>query len=83
MAGGTSHQNTKRNSRGIRKVDFENQFWFLLRRKMYTICLYNFRLAREKAERKLQQRTNPKGNISIGVNATDIFNPYEDENDEE
>lgn len=37
------------------------------------------RLARERAERKLQQRTNPKGNITINVNATEIFNPYYDE----
>lgn len=37
------------------------------------------RLARERAERKLQQRTNPKGNITINVNATEIFNPYDDE----
>lgn len=37
------------------------------------------RLARERAERKLQQRTNPKGNITISVNATEIFNPYDDE----
>lgn len=37
------------------------------------------RLARERAERKLQQRTNPRGNITINVNATEIFNPYDDE----
>lgn len=35
-------------------------------------------LARERAERKLHQRTNPKGNITINVNATEIFNPYDD-----
>lgn len=37
------------------------------------------RLAHERAERKLQQRTNPRGNITINVNATEIFNPYDDE----
>lgn len=37
------------------------------------------RLARERDERKLQQRTNPKGNITISVNATEIFNSYDDE----
>ncbi|XP_055313601.1 dnaJ homolog subfamily C member 11 [Sitodiplosis mosellana] len=37
------------------------------------------RLAREREERKLQQRTNPKGNITISVNATEIFNPYDDD----
>lgn len=37
------------------------------------------RLARERAERKLQQRTNPKGNFIININATEIFSPYESE----
>ena len=37
------------------------------------------RLARERDERRLQQRTNPKGNITINVNATEIFNPYDEE----
>lgn len=37
------------------------------------------RLAREREERRLQQRTNPKGNITINVNATEIFNAYDDE----
>ncbi|GIY59690.1 dnaJ homolog subfamily C member 11 [Caerostris extrusa] len=34
-------------------------------------------LLREKEERRLQQRTNPKGTISIGVNATDFFETYD------
>lgn len=33
-------------------------------------------LARERNERRLQQRTNPKGSIVVHVNATEIFNPY-------
>lgn len=36
-------------------------------------------LAREREERRLQQRTNPKGNIVINVNATEIFDAYDDE----
>lgn len=39
-------------------------------------------LAREREERRLQQRTNPKGNITININATDLFNAYGDEYDE-
>ena len=35
------------------------------------------RLTREKEERRLQQLTNPKGNITLHVNCTDIFNSYE------
>ncbi|XP_054165299.1 dnaJ homolog subfamily C member 11-like [Oppia nitens] len=34
------------------------------------------RLLREKEERLLQQRTNPKGNISVQINATDLFDHY-------
>ncbi|XP_025083076.1 dnaJ homolog subfamily C member 11-like isoform X2 [Pomacea canaliculata] len=34
------------------------------------------RLQREKEERRLQQRTNPRGTISVGINATDIFEGY-------
>lgn len=40
------------------------------------------RLAREREERRLQQRTNPKGNITVQVNATEIFDAYENEFDE-
>ncbi|XP_064459730.1 dnaJ homolog subfamily C member 11-like [Ornithodoros turicata] len=39
------------------------------------------RLAREQEERRLQQQTNPKGTISVGIDASDIFEPYyQDEN---
>ncbi|GFT79687.1 dnaJ homolog subfamily C member 11 [Nephila pilipes] len=34
-------------------------------------------LLREKEERRIQQRTNPKGTITIGVNATDLFETYD------
>ncbi|KAG8187761.1 hypothetical protein JTE90_018761 [Oedothorax gibbosus] len=34
-------------------------------------------LLREKEERQLQQRTNPQGTISIGINATDLFETYD------
>ncbi|KAI1892479.1 hypothetical protein AGOR_G00133840 [Albula goreensis] len=37
------------------------------------------RLQRERDERRLQQRTNPKGTISVGVDATDLFDRYEEE----
>ncbi|CAO1402064.1 unnamed protein product [Diamesa tonsa] len=40
------------------------------------------RLAKEKEERRLQQLTNPKGNITLHVNCTDLFNSYESEYDE-
>lgn len=37
------------------------------------------RLKKEKEERRLQTLTNPKGSITLHVNATDIFNPYDNE----
>ncbi|XP_063695927.1 dnaJ homolog subfamily C member 11 [Culicoides brevitarsis] len=37
------------------------------------------RLRREREERRLQQQTNPHGTITVRVNATDIFNKYDDE----
>ncbi|GAB1602234.1 dnaJ homolog subfamily C member 11-like isoform X1 [Argonauta hians] len=35
------------------------------------------RIQREREERRLQQRTNPRGTITIGVDATDIFDHYD------
>ncbi|KAL7037167.1 hypothetical protein ACKWTF_009098 [Chironomus riparius] len=40
------------------------------------------RLQREKEERRLQQLTNAKGNITLNINCTDIFNSYETDYDE-
>lgn len=37
------------------------------------------RLRREREERRLQQKTNPRGNIIVHVNATDLFNKYVDD----
>ncbi|KAL1116760.1 hypothetical protein AAG570_005232, partial [Ranatra chinensis] len=34
------------------------------------------RLARIREERRLQQRTNPKGNVTVNINATDLFSSY-------
>lgn len=40
------------------------------------------RLAREREERKLEDETRPRGNITVNVNATDLFNKYDSEYDE-
>ncbi|XP_003744912.1 dnaJ homolog subfamily C member 11 [Galendromus occidentalis] len=37
------------------------------------------RLAKEQAERHLRQRTNPTGTISMEIDATDIFDTYDDD----
>nr|CAG4649188.1 EOG090X03AJ [Scapholeberis mucronata]SVE93518.1 EOG090X03AJ [Scapholeberis mucronata] len=39
-------------------------------------------LAQQKEERRLLQRTNPKSSITVSIDATELFNPYEDEYDE-
>lgn len=36
------------------------------------------RLARLQEERRLQQRTSPKGSITVNINASDIFSAYDD-----
>uniref|UniRef100_A0A3Q3KNL5 J domain-containing protein n=2 Tax=Monopterus albus TaxID=43700 RepID=A0A3Q3KNL5_MONAL len=40
------------------------------------------RLQREREEKRLQQRTNPKGTISVGVDATDLFDRYDEDFEE-
>ncbi|XP_069013767.1 dnaJ homolog subfamily C member 11-like [Embiotoca jacksoni] len=40
------------------------------------------KLQREREERRLQQRTNPKGTISVGVDATDLFDRYDEDFEE-
>ncbi|KAF7264335.1 hypothetical protein GWI33_000303 [Rhynchophorus ferrugineus] len=39
-------------------------------------------LAEERAERQKRQATNPTGNVTIAINATDLFNPYDELDDE-
>ncbi|KAI5699430.1 hypothetical protein M8J76_001693 [Diaphorina citri] len=40
------------------------------------------RLARERNERRLHQRTHPRGTLTVNINATDIFTEYEEFYDE-
>ncbi|XP_033100299.1 dnaJ homolog subfamily C member 11-like [Anneissia japonica] len=40
------------------------------------------RLQRQREERRLQQSTNPRGIISVGVDATDVFDYYQDPTEE-
>ncbi|XP_075695546.1 dnaJ homolog subfamily C member 11 [Rhinoderma darwinii] len=37
------------------------------------------RLQSEREERRLQQRTNPKGTISVGIDATELFDRYDED----
>uniref|UniRef100_A0A1B0CWR7 J domain-containing protein n=1 Tax=Lutzomyia longipalpis TaxID=7200 RepID=A0A1B0CWR7_LUTLO len=40
------------------------------------------RLEKEREARALQQKTNPRGNVTVMINATEILSPYYDEFDE-
>ncbi|XP_072035255.1 LOW QUALITY PROTEIN: dnaJ homolog subfamily C member 11-like [Amphiura filiformis] len=40
------------------------------------------RLSKEREERRLQQSTNPRGGITVGVDATDFFDVYDEYGDE-
>lgn len=37
------------------------------------------RLQQEQEDRKLHQMTNPRGTVSVGINATDMFDRYDEE----
>ncbi|XP_068598743.1 dnaJ homolog subfamily C member 11-like [Brachionichthys hirsutus] len=57
------------------KKGLEVEGWELVERKRTPAEIREEyeRLQREREERRLQQRTNPKGTISVGVDATDLF----------
>ncbi|XP_033641922.1 dnaJ homolog subfamily C member 11-like [Asterias rubens] len=40
------------------------------------------RLSKEQEERRIQQSTNPRGAITVGIDATDLFDVYDDYDDE-
>lgn len=40
------------------------------------------RLQRDKQERDMERRTNPKGSMTVNINATEVFNPYVREDDD-
>ncbi|XP_029520715.1 dnaJ homolog subfamily C member 11 isoform X1 [Oncorhynchus nerka] len=64
---------------GKRGLDVEG--WEVVERKRTPVEIREEfeRLQREREERRLQQRTNPKGMISVGVDATDLFDRYEED----
>ncbi|XP_043280850.1 dnaJ homolog subfamily C member 11 [Venturia canescens] len=40
------------------------------------------RIAREREESRLERRTNPTGNVTVNINASDLFTPYDDDYDD-
>lgn len=63
------------------KKGLETEGWDLVTRQRTPLEIRQEyeELARQKEERRLLQRTNPKGHISIGINATEILSPFVDE----
>ncbi|XP_034934623.1 dnaJ homolog subfamily C member 11 [Chelonus insularis] len=75
------HQRAIYDSLGVRGL--ETQGWEIVQRTKtpQEIREEYERIAKEREDRLLQQRTNPKGNITVYVNATNIFNSYDEEYD--
>jgi DnaJ homolog subfamily C member 11 len=74
-----AHQRAIYDSLG--KKGLETEGWELIHRtKTATEIREEYeKLAKEREERRLQQKTNPTGNITLQINATDIFSSYESE----
>uniref|UniRef100_A0A673MFA6 DnaJ homolog subfamily C member 11 n=1 Tax=Sinocyclocheilus rhinocerous TaxID=307959 RepID=A0A673MFA6_9TELE len=66
------------------KRGLEVEGWEVVERKRTPVEIREEyeRLQREREERRLQQRTNPKGTISVGIDATDLFDRYEEDYEE-
>ncbi|KAM3923250.1 dnaJ homolog subfamily C member 11 [Leptodactylus fuscus] len=63
------------------KKGLEMEGWEVVERKRTAAEIQEEfeRLQREREERRLQQRTNPKGTISVGVDATELFDRYDED----
>ncbi|XP_011333880.1 dnaJ homolog subfamily C member 11 isoform X2 [Ooceraea biroi] len=73
------HQRAIYDSLGIRGLETEG--WEIVHRTKtpQEIREEYERLAREREERRLQQQTNPKGTVTVNINATDIFSKYDED----
>ncbi|XP_076631441.1 dnaJ homolog subfamily C member 11 [Colletes latitarsis] len=73
------HQRAIYDSVGIRGLETEG--WEIVQRTKtpQEIREEYKRLVQEREERRLQQHTNPKGSITMNVNATDLFNRYDED----
>lgn len=73
------HQRAIYDSLGIRGLETEG--WEIVQRTKtpQEIREEYERLAREREERRLQQSTNPKGNITVNINASDLFSKYDED----
>nr|XP_029543220.1 dnaJ homolog subfamily C member 11-like [Oncorhynchus nerka] len=66
------------------KKGLEVEGWEIVERKRTPVEIREEyeRLQREREDRRLQQRTNPKGTISVGIDATDLFDRYDEDFEE-
>lgn len=74
-----AHQRAIYDSVGIRGLETDG--WEIVQRTKtpQEIREEYERLAKEREEWRLQQRTNPRGSITVNVNATDLFNQYDED----
>lgn len=64
----------------------EGECWALVERKFRSAAEIKEeyeQMKKEKEERRMQQRTNPKGNVTVLIDATDIFEHYDEDDEEE
>ncbi|XP_011685885.1 PREDICTED: dnaJ homolog subfamily C member 11 [Wasmannia auropunctata] len=73
------HQRAIYDSLGIRGLETEG--WEIVQRTKtpQEIREEYERLAREREERRLEQHTNPKGTVTVNINATDLFSRYDED----
>lgn len=57
----------------------QSRFLSLFHIALTYLCTFKLNFCSEKNERRLQQRTNPRGNVTVHINATDIFTAYDDD----
>ncbi|CAH1775530.1 unnamed protein product [Owenia fusiformis] len=64
---------------GRQAVD-EMESWVVPRNKRPEEMYQEYeRMKKEEEERRLQQKTNPKGSINVGIDATDLFDRYDEQ----
>ncbi|XP_014226871.1 dnaJ homolog subfamily C member 11 isoform X2 [Trichogramma pretiosum] len=73
------HKRAIYDSLGIRGLDTEGWEIALRTKTPQELREEYERLAKEEEERRLLMRTNPKGSVTVNINATDFFSRYTDD----
>jgi len=73
MGAGTEDTDASRNQRGVRE-DCKVIFCFYPQIREIQL---DFSPSRKNEERRLEQKTNPKGQLTVNLNCTDWFDSYD------